>query len=417
MTIKVDSSLCVRRSSCRICDSRDLELVLPLAPTPSASDFRTEATKDLPQPYYPLDVLLCRRCGLVQLADTVDPVHLYAQSWERTSRDSPGMAEHFQRFAESMRSFKPADGQRGFAVEIGSNDGCLLRALKDEGWMIVGVDACAAAAKEASQAGIPTLHRLFNSAFVTNLCDPSSADLIIANNVLANIDDLPDVAEGIRALLKPTGVFVFETGSLADLVGSLVFDNIYHEHLSYFSVRPLIKLFADHGLELFHVERVETKGGSLRGFVQHYHGPRAHSTAAVQFLAQEEAQGLDKPATYVAMGEKLARIKGTLGDVLAGLQSEFKAIIGYGASHSVVTLLHQFDLADYLRYVVDDNPIKVNLYTPGHKLLVMPSLYIANAAYAVILPWRFADMILAKNQPYLQAGGRFIVPIPEVRIL
>jgi hypothetical protein len=244
----------------------------------------------------------------------------------------------------------------------------------------------------------------------------------VANNVLANVDDLNDFAEGIRTLLAPDGVFVFETGYLGSLVEHLVFDNIYHEHLSYFSVQPLIHLFAHHGLELFDVELVNTKGGSLRGFVQHVRGPRPHTTNAVALMAKEESQGLLNPSTYQCIGAKLTRLEETLGHLLA-IHTRDDIAVGYGASHSVVTLMHVLDIAQYLSFLVDDNPVKHVLYAPVnddatlHGLQVYAPTKLRSNHYCVILPWRFADQIIAKNKKYLDAGGRFIVPVPEVRIV
>jgi SAM-dependent methyltransferase len=401
---------CVRRTTCRICGASDLELVLPLTPTPIASSF---LPKPELLPVYPLDVALCRRCGLVQLLDTVDPIALYSQATERTARDSPGMREHFQRLADGLERFRPtptANGRPPAVVEIGSNDGCLLRALKGRGWRVIGIDPCEAAAPD----GIETIAKMFTASVARRFMD--RADLIVANNVMANVDDLNDFAEGIKRLLAPDGVFVFETGYLGSLVEHLVFDNIYHEHLSYFSVAPLIHLFAHHGLELFDVEVVNTKGGSLRGFVQHVRGPRPHTTNAVALMAKEEQQELLNPWTYRTMNQRLTRLRHNLGDVLKALDREWQ-LIGYGASHSVVTLLHHLDIARFLEFVVDDNPVKRGLLTPGHQLEIRAPVALTSHAYTVILPWRFADQIMAKNQRYMELGGRFLVPVPEVRIV
>lgn len=404
------SPLVTRRTTCRICHSGALELVLSLAPTPIAGLF---LQKPEPLPVFPLVLALCRRCGLVQLLDTVDPVALYTQTTERTARDSPGMAAHFQRYAEALRVFQP-NGQ-GFAVEIGSNDGCFSNTLRADGWLVCGVDPCQSIPREAGF----TIRSMFSADVAKEIrTSIQPANLIVANNVLANVDDLGDFAEGIKTLLAPNGVFVFETGYLGSLVEHLVFDNIYHEHLSYFSVVPLIQFFADHGLALFDVEVVNTKGGSLRGFVQHYHGPRAHTVNAASLLAKEEQQELLNPWTYRAMGRKLAHIRETLRSVLPALAATH-TLAGYGASHSVVTLAAHFDIAQYLRFVVDDNPVKQGMRVPGTELSVCDplSLQADLIDFCVILPWRFADQIVKKHQAFREAGGRFIVPVPEVRFV
>jgi hypothetical protein len=246
-----------------------------------------------------------------------------------------------------------------------------------------------------------------------------AADLIVANNVIANIDDLPQLAEAIRALLAPRGVFVFESGYLADLVENLVFDNIYHEHLCYHSVKPLAAFFARHGMELFDVQHVSTKGGSIRGLAQLTGGGRMVSAAVRSMIESEEAQGLYRPETYRVMCAKLDRLRDVLIDVLCGLKGRGRVIAGYGASHSVTTLLHHFGIADQLSFVVDDNPLKHNLYSPGNHLPVLPSeaLLERQPDYVVVLPWRFAQLIVDRNRGFVEAGGRFIVPVPETRIL
>ncbi len=414
------AALCVRRTTCRICQSGDLELVLPLAPTPLASQLMPSLQAPEP-PTFPLDVALCRRCGLVQLLDVVDAAYMFGPTHvERTSRDSPVMAAHLDAYAFSIRQMLNHDA---FVVEIGSNDGYFLGRCQHYGLRTIGVDPAADTAADASTHGLETWPQPF-----TNLLAEAiriawgRADCIVANNVLANIDDIGDVVEGIRILLKPSGLAVIETGYLGDLVGSMVFDNIYHEHLSYFSVLPLVKLFADHGLEVFDIEHVETKGGSIRVFVQHIHGPRPHTVQSVGFMAREEAQGLLNPETYRAIGCKLQALKTELHDRLADFTQHGRRVIGYGVSDSVITLLAHFDIAKYLECLVDDNPLKHGKWTPGsHRLLIRPPTVLADkwqpVDFCVILPWRFASMISSKHAAYRDGGGRFVIPVPEVRIV
>lgn len=435
----VAPELSTRRTTCRICDAPDLEVVISLNPTPLASQFLNRGYIDSilaagpltksPQPYFPLEVALCRGCGLVQLLDTVDPTYMYAQASERTSRDSPGMAEHFACYARALEARLPCfngdttGGIRPVVVEIGSNDGALLRQFQAHGATVFGIDPALETAAAANVAGIPTRAVGFSAAVAKTL---SQADLIIANNVLANLDDLSDVAAGIQTLLKPDGVFVFETGYLGSLVEHVIFDNIYHEHLSYFSVGALMRWCEYHGLELFDVELVPTKGGSLRGFVQHKYGPHAHTTNIARMLGEEAAQRLDRPETYHAMKAKIDRFGLVVHDLVKRLQGAVMPFAGFGASHSCVTLMHQFELGrGMLSYVVDDNPVKHYLYTPGHRHLVYPAQFMLVdwfgrdnwPRYTLILPWRFADSIIAKYQRYRELGGRFIVPMPEMKIL
>ena len=247
----------------------------------------------------------------------------------------------------------------------------------------------------------------------------AAASLIVANNVVANIDDLQSLAESVRELLAPQGVFVVESGYLADLVSNLVFDNIYHEHLCYHSVKPLAAFFARHGMELFDVQHVPTKGGSIRVFVQHQGGGRPVNSIVASMIAAEEAQCLYEPATYHALCQTLDRLRHSLLDVVGGVKLLGRSVAGYGASHSVTTLLHHFGVAGHLEFLVDDNERKHNLLSPGHHVPVLPSSALRERRpdYVVVLPWRFADLIIGRNQAFTDGGGRFIVPVPETRIV
>jgi hypothetical protein len=273
----------------------------------------------------------------------------------------------------------------------------------------------------ATAEGLETLPTVFTHELAKQLRrERGAADVIVANNVIANIDDLQELAEAVRALLAPGGVFIFESGYLADLVNNLVFDNIYHEHISYHSAKPLSLLFARHGLEMFDIVHVATKGGSIRGFVQHKGAGRAITMDVAATIAREEEQGLYRADTYRALCSRLDSLRDSLVAVLKDIRAKGQKIAGYGASHSVTTLLHHFDVAKYLDVLVDDNPRKHNLYSPGHHLPVRPSSALYEAGkpeYVVILPWRFADLIISRNTRFQQEGGKFIVPIPETRVV
>jgi hypothetical protein len=240
---------------------------------------------------------------------------------------------------------------------------------------------------------------------------------VTANNVFAHADALGEIADGVRTLLAPDGVFVFEVSYLLDLVQNMVFDWIYHEHLCYHAIRPLQLFFDRHGMELFDVERIPTKGGSIRGFAQLRDGPRRVSPAVAELVDEESEAGLDRPETFRAFG---SRIEAAAEDVRQALEVERAGggtIAGYGASATVTTLLHHFELGDLVDFIVDDNPDRQGLYSPGHHIPVVPSdaLHERRPAAVVVLAWRFADAIIRNNQRYLDAGGRFIVPLPSFR--
>src|SRR5262245_12109890 len=407
-----------RRGDCRLCGSTDIELGMPLAPTPVADDFVSANRLDEQQERFPLDVFLCRSCGLVQLVDVVDASSIYVE-YLYVTKSSPGLAEHFRAYADDVvRRLALPSGSS--VVEVGSNDGTLLSVFKARGMRVVGVDPAREIARAATAEGIETLPVCFTPDVARDLRrDRGRADLIVANNVVANIDNLQEFAAAVGDLLSEKGVFVFETGYLADLVRNLVFDNVYHEHLCYHAVRPLAAFFARHGMKLFDVQHVSTKGGSIRGYVQLRGGRRAVSAAVADMIASEEAQGLYSAATYRGLCARLDRLRRALADVLGGLQLRGRSIAGYGASHSVTTLVHHFGIGEQLDFVVDDNPRKHNLFSPGHHLPVLPSAALLERRpdYVVILPWRFAEPIITRNEGFLAAGGRFIVPIPVLRIV
>src|SRR4051812_29843298 len=255
----------VRRTTCRMCGSGDLPLILGMTPTPPGDHYVSAAALNEPQPAYPLDLVMCATCGLAQLADVVDPELLYRDYIYNTSI-SLGLSQHFDRYAETVvgRTGTPAGS---LVVDIGSNDGTLIRAFAARGMRVLGVDPAREQARTATEAGFETLPTFFSAALGGDLRrDRGPASIVTANNVFANVDDLDDLMNGVRQLLAPDGVFVFETGYFPDLVRQRIIDNIYQEHLSYYAVKPLVRFFARHGLELVSVDHEPTKGGSIRGF-------------------------------------------------------------------------------------------------------------------------------------------------------
>jgi len=304
-------------------------------------------------------------------------------------------------------------------VEVGSNDGTLLQSFARRGMRVLGIDP-APAADIANRNGVETLRAWFTPELARQVrAERGPADLIVANNVMANIDDLSSAAAAIRELLSPAGVATVETGYLGGIAHNMVFDNIYHEHLSYYAARPMQKYFSLHGLELFDLRHQPTKGGSIRAFAQLAGASRRTGDEVTKTLAAERENGMFALDTYRRLCAKLLELRQSLADVLNGARARGETIAGYGASHSVTTLMYHFEVAPHLSFVVDDNPRKQHLYSPGHHLPVLPSsaLLEKRPAYVVILPWRFASMIVARNEPFRAAGGKFIVPVPETRIL
>lgn len=416
------SKLSYHRDTCRLCDSRDVECVVPLRPIPVATpNIALEAVGDeareLIRHTVPLDLYLCRACGHFQLLDIIDPEVHYANFRYRTSI-SLGLPEHFRTMAEDVvKRARAAPGTR--VLEIGSNDGTLLRAFKERGMSVLGVDPARRTADEATASGIETLARFFDAELGQEIqATRGAAGIVVCNNTFANIDDSASLIAGVRAVLAPDGLFVFETSYGADVVGKTLIDTVYHEHLSYFLVRPLDLFFRRHGLELVDIDHIWTKGGSIRGFVQHRGGSHSRSPAVDRMIEQEIAGGFDQPTVFRAFGERISAIAEELRRTLDELVPDGAAIAGYGASVGTVTLLHQFDLAGRLSVLFDDNPLGESLPGPGYDIPILPSERIEdlNPVVVVILAWRYADPIMARQRSYLDRGGRFVLPLPQVSV-
>lgn len=407
-----------RRNTCRLCNGSDLELVLGLKPTPLADSYvPVNALADVQQTF-PLDLFLCRGCGFSQLLNIVHPENIYLEYiYETTS--SLGLADHFRKYAADVLQ-QTGCAAGSMVVDIGSNDGTLLRAFQQCGMRVLGVDPAHDIARKATESGIETLPAFFNAETARKIKrEYGPAKIVTANNLFANIDDLIDMTEGIGQLLAPDGVFIFESFYLVDSIRNMVFDFIYHEHLSYFSVKPLETFFRRMGMELINVERVPTKGGSLRYTAQLAGGPRDTSPSVAQLMAFETDFGIDRPETFKAFADRIDSAKNKLLHLLRDLKSQGKTIAGYGASATTTTLIYHFELGDLLEYLLDDNPSKQNLFSPGHHIPVLPSeaLYQRKPDYVVMLAWRYAEPIMKKHQAYQDGGGHYIIPLPELQVV
>lgn len=412
------ASVIHRRGDCRACGCKDLELVFQLKPSPIGDAYVTAERKDIPQPSYPIDLFMCRDCGLAQLIDVIDPDILYGE-YIYVTASSLGLAEHFGGYAEDVIK-RASLGPGSLVVDLGSNDGTLLKQFKSRGMNVLGVELASHIAAQATAEGVKTIDKFFTPAVAREMVAGfGHAKVVTANNVFANIDDLKTWVEGIDTLLAPEGVFVCESYYLADVVQNFVFDFIYHEHLSAFSVKPIQALFRRAGLELAAVQRVATKGGSLRYFVQRPGGPIVDDGSVASLLAFEDGMGLYRKDTYAAFSKKVNDLGTQTRELLAKLKADGKSIAGFGASITGTTLIHHFDIGGLLDFLADDNPAKQGRFSPGLHLPVLPSssLYERRPDYVVVLAWRFERPIITRNQAYLDQGGHFIVPVPELKVI
>ncbi len=402
------------RTDCRACGSHDLELVFSLKPSPIGDAYVTREQLEIFQPSYPIDLYQCRQCGLAQITDVIDPEVLYGD-YIYVTGSSMGLAAHFRDYAQSVASrLKLTPGER--VVDLGSNDGTLLGCFKQLGMQVLGVEPATHIALQATAGGIQTIGAFFTPELAREMvAEHGYARLVTANNVFANIDDLQSWVQGIDLLLAADGVFVFESYYLADLLQNKVFDFIYHEHLCAFSVKPVAALFERIGLRLIAVERVATKGGSLRYFVQRSTGSLQDDGSVAEMLAHEHAMGLYRKQTYSDFAEEINALKTQTRNFLLQAKREGKSIAGFGASITGTTLIYHFEIGELLDYLVDDNPAKQGRFSPGLHLPVYPCAVLEQRKpdYVLILAWRFAGAFISKQG----LKHSLIIPVPEFKVL
>ena len=407
---------CHRRATCRLCGGNDLQEVLSLVPTPPANAFVPKDLVGIDQAVFPLDIFFCQSCGHVQMLDVVDPTILF-ENYVYVSGTSPVFVKHFEDYANDILS-KYHPPPKTLVVDIGSNDGTLLNFFKSARHTVLGIDPARNISKDAKERGIETWCDFFTPDLSAKIKkERGPAHIITANNVFAHADDLVGIGYGIQGLLAPEGVFVFEVSYLADVFEKTLFDTIYHEHVAYHLVKPLQQFFADNGMELINAERVDTHGGSLRGVAQLKSGPHTKQASVEKLIALETSLGLDQAKTFEAFGRHINEIKTELTGLLKSLKAEGKTIAGFGAPAKATTLMYHFGIGpDIIDFIVDDSPLKQNLYAPGLHIPVLPSqtIYDKKPDAVLILAWNFAKPIMKNHAKYLEQGGQFIVPLPRV---
>lgn len=385
------------RTDCRICHSDRLELILPLTPTPIGDQFLLTPKH---QSLHPIDLYQCQDCGLAQLLYEITPEDIYRDYLYLTS-SSVGLEKHFDEYA--LKAIVSANLRAGdLVVDVGSNDGTLLKSFKRAGMRVCGVEASPAIAEIAEEAGIPTLRGYFDKDLGIG-----KARLITANNVVANMNDLDAFMEGVVDLLAPDGTLIFESFYLGDVVKNMVFDFIYHEHLSAFSIKPIKRLLNRYGLGLYRVDRVPTKGGSIRYYCNLYYARRGAPEV------EDDDQALYEANTYRDFRRRIAQEKASTVSFLE-VAGQGKRIAAFGASISCTTLEYHFGLSSYIDYIVDDNPAKIGRFSPGHHIQVYSTekLYADRPDYVLALAWRFAEDFRRKHPSF-----PLIVPLPSFQCI
>ena len=406
------------RDTCRLCGSANVELVIKLDPIPLSENYSFDRAVAAGKPRYPVDAYMCADCGHVQHLDVIDPKVLW-DSYTYYSGDAKGMPEHFRQTADKIltRVQPPKDA---LVVDIGGNDGSLLKPFKEKGLRVLNIDPATDAAKRATEAGVETICDLMSVGLARDIRQKyGPAHVICAFNVFAHADDLGDMVDSVREMLAPDGLFFFEAQYLLDIIDGMLIATIFHEHMSHHSVKPLIRFLDAHGLELVSIERARIQHGSLIGAVQHKGGKYKVDQSVADLVALEDERRLDRIETLAAFNDKVQELRSRTKAMVAGLKADGKTIAGYGAARSGPTLIAQFGLAGAIDFIVDDHPQKVGKYETGDGVAVVPTkqLVARMPDYCIILAWVHSQKIIETNQDYLDRGGHFIVLCPETRVV
>jgi SAM-dependent methyltransferase len=408
-----------------MCKSEDLRLFLDLGFTAPADEFLLAQELDRPQTAYPLKVLSCGGCGLVQLSHVVDPEILYCRNYPYEASVTRAGQEHWDEFASSATKMLGLNGE-DLVVDFGSNVGVLLEKFASHGCRVLGIDPAPNIVEIANRRGIETLCGFFDPTTAeAAAAKMGQAKVITATNVFAHIDDLDAVMAAVDRLLTPDGAFIIEAPSLANLVKHLEYDTIYHEHLSYLSVRPLVAFFARFAMEIFDIHEKDFHGGSIRLFVRRDGAPGAGATggatgAVARHLDIEEREGIYDIDRLHRFAGDVAKNRRALQDLLWGLKSEGNRIVGVSAPAKGMTLLNYCRLGpEILDFVTEKSRLKIGKFTPGLHIPVLPddAMMAEKPDYALLLAWNFAEEIMGNLSEYRAGGGKFIIPIPTPHIV
>lgn len=400
---------------CRFCDTPLEQSFADLGMTPLCESFLPEEKLNAMEPFYPLHAFVCSNCYLVQLDDYVGPEHIfteyayfssYADSWLKHARD----------YVTSMQSERGID-KSSFVMELASNDGYLLQYFVEDGIPCLGIEPAQNVARVALEKGVPTRVEFFNEEYARELVKEGlKADLLLGNNVLAQVPNLNSFVRGMKLVLRDEGFITMEFPHLLRLMEENQFDTIYHEHFGYFSLLAVSNIFEEHGLRLFDVEELSTHGGSVRIYACHVNSRREKTERLAALEAHELAMGYDKMQTYEGFAEQVRETKRKLLTFLIQAKREGKTVAGYGAPGKGNTLLNYCGIGtDFISYTVDRNPYKQGMYLPGSRIPIFHPDKIRETQpdYVLILPWNFKEEIMDQMADIKSWGGRFVVPIPE----
>lgn len=408
----------LKHRECLGCGKELPKPFLDLGSTPLANSLIPPDRAHQKEPVFPLIVTFCSACFLVQLTDLIPPHEMFSEYLYFSS-----YSDSFLRHAEKLSADLAARFRLGAGakvIEVGSNDGYLLKYFRDLDMSVLGVEPAKNVAEAAEQKGIPTLNRFFEQKAVEEILEKfGESDLLVGNNVLAHVPEINSFLQAVKACLKPTGAAVFEFPYLKDLLDKTEFDTIYHEHVFYFSLSAVRNLALRSGLELFDVSHQQVHGGSLRVYLA---SPGAYpaSSAVTTMLTREETEGLLRPECYASFGANVRALKKNLFSLLQNLKTKGNRLAAYGAPAKGNTLLNVCGIGkELLEFTVDRNLHKQGLFTPGSRLPIRPPDDLAKEKpdYTLILPWNIAEEIICQQQAYRQNGGKFVIPVPHPTVV
>jgi len=409
------------KQNCRICNSENLEKVVELTPTPPGNNFlKKEEIGIIKEEEFPLELHFCESCKHIQLGHVVDPTFLFRNDYSYVSSTSKVFVNHLNDYVDHVEQIFNLS-KDSLVVDIGSNDGTCLNFFKNKEMRVLGVDPASEIATLANQKGIETIDDFFSLKLAREISkDYGKADFITSHNACAHIDDLGGIIEGVEHLLKDDGIFVMEVGYFVDVFSNLWFDTIYHEHVDFHTVAPLKKLFRNYKMQLFKVERISPQGGSIRVFAQKNSGTQTKDESINQLIKIENDLGLNVSEELKGFEKEINFLKDKFQDIVYKLKREDCSIAAFGAPTKATTLCYHFGIEkDDISYIVDDNPLKQGLFSPGKHIPVFSAdkIYEETPNYIIILAWNFAESIMKAHMRFSEQGGKFILPMPNPSII
>ena len=416
----ISSGSFYKKEECRVCESKKLKKAVELTPTPPGNNFLNNKELDQVEDVYPLTLDFCVSCSHVQLSHVVEPSFLFQNDYSYVSSTSSVFVNHLSEYADHITKMFGLD-ESSFVIDIGSNDGTCLSFFKAKSMKVLGVDPATAIANQATKDGIRTIPDFFNKDTALKIIDTDGkANLITSHNACAHIDDLGSVIEGVEILLADDGVFVMEVGYFLDVFENKWFDTIYHEHVDFHTVAPLVKLFSRFNLEVFDVERISPQGGSIRVMVQRKGGLNKEYRSVKDLISLEKSIGLQDLNTLKKFEKDINILRDEFLALIKEIKDSGSSIAAFGAPTKATTLCYHFGVnREDIDFIVDDNPMKQGLYSPGKHIPVFSSdmIYQEKPDYLLILAWNFAESIMESHNRYKEEIGSFVLPMPKPQII